>query len=145
MSYAVTEDLVLVTIDVRFIYHLYWLFTRFLLGATAYTRLQTLWAGRHAPAVVHWWQYVKALYRRKLLVGMFLLDYSKHPQDELKLYSVHSFADGIRIILPVTFPFVKPFEFDIVYDGYLGSLRDVGFRRQVTVLAWLWLPPHSSA
>ena len=121
-NYAVTEDLVFVTFGSRFIYHLYWLFTRFLPGATAYTRLQTLGAGRHAPAVVHCWQYVKALYRRKLSVGMLLLDYSKHSQDKLKLYSVHSFADGIRIILPVTFPFVKPFEFDIVYDSNLGSL-----------------------
>ena len=78
-NYAVTEDLVFVTFGSRFIYHLYWLFTRFLPGATAYTRLQTLGAGRHAPAVVHCWQYVKALYRRKLSVGMLLLDYSKHP------------------------------------------------------------------
>ena len=122
-NYAVTEDLVSVTIGARFIYHLYWLFARFLPGATAYTRPQTLGADWHASAVVHWWQYVKALYRCKLFVGMFLLDHSKHPQDELKLYSVHSFADGIRIFLPVTFPFVKPFEFDIVYDGNLGSLR----------------------
>ena len=79
MIYAVTEDFVFVTFGSRFIYHLYWLFTRFLPGATAYTRLQTLGAGRHAPAVVHCWQYVKALYRRKLSVGMLLLDYSKHP------------------------------------------------------------------
>ena len=79
MIYAVTEDLVFVTIDARFIYHLYWLFTGFLPGATAYTRPQTLGADRHTSAVVHWWQYVKALYRVKLLVGMLLLDDSKHP------------------------------------------------------------------
>ena len=145
MSYAVTEYLVLVTIDVRFIYHLYWLFTRFLLGATAYTRLQTLWAGRHAPAVVHWWQYVKALYRRKLSVGMLLLDYSKHSQDKLKLYSVHSFADGVRIILTIAFPFVKSFKFNIVYNSNFGRLRYVGFRSQIAVLTWLGLPPYSSA
>ena len=119
---AVTEDLVFVTIVARFIYHLYWLFTRFLPGATAYTRHQTLGAGRHAPAVVHWQQYVKALYRRKLLIGMLLSDDSKHPEHELKLYSVHSLADGIRIIFPVTFPFIKPLEFDIVYDSNLGCL-----------------------
>ena len=51
---AVTEDLVFVTFGARFIYHLYWLYTRFLLGATAYTRLQTLRADRHASAIVHW-------------------------------------------------------------------------------------------
>ena len=78
-NFAVTEDLVFVTFGSRFIYHLYWLFTRFLPGATAYTRLQTLGADRHTSTVVHCWQYVKALYRRKLLVGMLLLDNSKHP------------------------------------------------------------------
>lgn len=66
--FAVTEDLVFVTFGSRFIYHLYWLFTRFLPGATAYTRLQTLGADRHTSAVVHWRQYVKALYRIKLSV-----------------------------------------------------------------------------
>ena len=51
-----------------------------------------------------------------------MLDNSKHSQDEFKLYSVHSFADGVRIFLTITFPFVKLFEFDIMYDSNLGSL-----------------------
>lgn len=80
INHAVTEDFVFVTIVVRFIYDLYWFYTRFLPGATAYTRLQTLRADRHASAIVHWRQYVKTLYRCKLSVFMFLLDYSKHPQ-----------------------------------------------------------------
>ena len=121
-NYAVTEDLVFVTFGARFIYHLYWLFTRFLPGATAYTCLQTLGADRHASTVVHWWQYVKALYSIKLSVGMLLFDYSKHSQDKFKLYSVHSFADGVRIFFTIAFPFVKPFEFDIVYDSNFSSL-----------------------
>ena len=62
---------------------------------------------------------------------MLLPDHGKHPQHQLKLYSVHSLADGIRIILPVTFPFVKPFEFAIVYDGNLGGVQ------AVVLLAWL--------
>ena len=119
--------------------------TIFLPGTTANTRLQTLRADRHASAIVHWRQYVKALYRSKLSVFMFLPDDSKHPQYQLKLYSVHSLADGVRIFLTVTFPFVKSFKFDIVYDCNLGCLRYVGFRRQVTVLVRFGLPPHSSA
>ena len=68
MIYAVTEDFVFVTFGSRFIYHLYWLFARFLPGATAYTHLQTLGADRHTSAIVHWRQYLKALYRSKLSV-----------------------------------------------------------------------------
>ena len=142
---AVTEDRVFVTIGARFIYNLYWFLSRFLLGATAYTRLQTLGADRHASAVVHWRQYVKALYRIKLFVSMLLFDYSKQSQDKLKLYSVHSFSDGVRIIFTIAFPFVKSFKFNIVYNSNFGRLGYVGFRRQIAVLTWLGLPPYSSA
>ena len=65
---------------------------------------------------------------------MFLLDHSKHPQYQLKLYSVHCLADGVRIFLTIAFPFKESFKFDIVYDRNFGCLRYVGFRRQVTVL-----------
>ena len=145
MVNAVTKDLVFATVGSRFIYNLYWFLARFLPGATAYTRLQTLGADRHASAVVHCRQYVKALYRIKLLVSMLLFDYSKHSQDKLKLYSVHSFADGVRIILTIAFPFVKSFKFNIVYNSNFGRLRYVGFRSQIAVLTWLGLPPYSSA
>ena len=76
---------------------------------------------------------------------MFLLDHSKHPQYQLKLYSVHCLADGVRIFLTIAFPFKESFKFDIVYDRNFGCLRYVGFRRQVTVLVRFGLPPHSCA
>ena len=78
-GFAVTKETVSVTIRLRFPNPFISSVTIFLPGTTAYTHLQTIGAGRHTPAVVHWWQYVKALYSVKLLVGMLLLDDSKHP------------------------------------------------------------------
>ena len=57
---------------------------------------------------------------------MLLPDHGKHPQDELKLYSVHSLADGIRIILPVTFPEVTiPQEIKEVWNVEVITLISV--------------------
>ena len=80
MIFAVTKAPVFVTNVCGFPNPFISSLTIFLPGTTANTRLQTLRADRHASAIVHWRQYVKALYRSKLSVFMFLPDDSKHPQ-----------------------------------------------------------------